>query len=246
MNNQINISENAVNESNLLYVQSAISDFCECADCSARLKNVGDRAVLTITFSECYKDIIHSEIADKIAEIIAIKYKYDFFKQEISVSGLKSIEKEILFTSLIAADLDDDKKYSFSKLIDYSDFAIDGVYNFRLKPLKKKWQDVCSYIPTCFMTSQLSEFVKFLLENKKKRVYIEGGRVYDSHFRRLKRCSLLGGEGVEVLREVLLSNCGKIDLCGNVPEDDERYLREFYSDKITFLPMREKGEKYIH
>ena len=246
MNNQTNITENGYNEANLLYVQSAMSEFCECAGCTARLKKVNDRAILTVTFSDCYKEIIRSEIADKIAEIIAIKYKYDFFKQEISVSGLKKIEKEILLASLIAADLDDDKKYSFSRLMTFDDFAIDGVFNFRLKPLKKKWIDVCSYIPNCFLTSQLRDFIRFLLENKKKRVYIEGGRVYDAHFRRLKRSTLLGGEGVEILREVLLSNCGEIELSGNIPEDDEKYLREYYTDKITFLPTKEKEQKYLH
>lgn len=246
MSDQITITENVSSEGNLLYVQSAMSEFCECAGCSTRLKRINDRAVLTINVSDCYKEIIRTEIADKIAEIIAIKYKYDFFKQELFISGLKSIEKEILLTSLIAADLDDDKKYSYNRLMAFNNFDIDGVYNFRLKPLKKKWQDVVSYIPNCFLTDQLKEFVKFLLENKKKRVYVDGGRVYDSHFRRLKRCSLLGGEEVQIVREVLLSNCGVIELSGNIPKDDEKYLKEYYTDKIIFSLTNQSNPKYLH
>ncbi|MBQ3115575.1 MAG: hypothetical protein IJC07_00935 [Clostridia bacterium] len=246
MNDQITITESVSSEGNLLYVQSAMSEFCECAGCTTRLKRVNDRAVLTVTFSDCYREIIRTEIADKIAEIIAIKYKYDFFKQEISVSGLKSVEKEILLTSLIAADLEDDKKYSYSHLMTFNDFAIDGVYNFRLKPLKKKWQDVTTYIPNCFLEEQLKEFIKFLLENKSKRVYVDGGRVYDSHFRRLKRSSLLGGEQVQIVREVLLSNCGVIELCGEIPKDDEKYLKEYYTDKIIFSISSQTNPKYLH
>ena len=243
---QLTITERQYNENNLLYVQTAMSEMFTYAGCRARMQSFGGRTRLIISTSECYSDIIKAEIADKIAEIIAIKYKYDFLKENVCIGGLKTLEKEILLASLIAADLDDDKKYSFNKIKEFSEIAIDGVYNFRLKPLKKKWQDVASYIPTCFLNTQLKEFVTYLLENKKKRVYVEGGIVYDSHFRRLRRSSLLGGEGVEILREVLLSGCGEVELSGEVPKDDEFYLREYYSDKIHFSTSFVDGDKYLN
>jgi hypothetical protein len=148
--------------------------------------------------------------------------------------GLSKEEKEILFAGLIAADLDDDKKYSFERLKLYTDMPIDGIFNFRLSPLKNKWKDIVQYVPVGFMNTQLKEFVTFLIENKKKRVYVDCGKVYDSHYRRLKRTSLLEGDGVKIVREVLLSNCGEIELCGEIPKEDEYYLKEFYSDKIIF------------
>ena len=48
--------------------------------------------------------------------MIAVKYKYDFFKKNVYVNGLSQIDKEILVAGLIAADLDDDKKYSFDRI----------------------------------------------------------------------------------------------------------------------------------
>lgn len=231
---QITISEKDYNENNLLYVQSVMSELFSHADCSVQEKVVSGRAVLTITCPEYYTDIVKAELADKVAEIIAIKYKYDYFKKNIKILGLSKEEKEILFAGLIAADLDDDKKYSFERLKFYADMPIDGIFNFRLGPLKNKWKDIVQYVPVGFMNTQLKEFVTFLVENKKKRVYIDCGKVYDSHYRRLKRTSLLEGEGVKIVREVLLSNCGEIELCGEIPKDDEYYLKEFYSDKIIF------------
>jgi hypothetical protein len=65
-------------------------------------------------------------------------------------------------------------------------------------------------------------------------VYVDSGKVYDSHYRRLKRSSLLDGEGVKIIREILLSNCGEVELNGSLPKEDEYYLKEFYSDKIIF------------
>ena len=165
---QLTVTENDYNESNLMYVQSAMSEMFTYAGCTARLERSLGRAKLTINCAECYSDIIKTEIADKVAEVVVIKYKYDFFKKNVNVGGLKTIEKEILLASLIAADFDDDKKYSLDKMKGYTDVAIDGVYNFRLKQLKKKWSDVASYIPTSFLNTQLKEFITYLLENKKK------------------------------------------------------------------------------
>ena len=56
-------------------------------------------------------------------------------------------------------------------------------------------------------------------------MYIDGGKVYDNHYRRLKRSSLLGGENIMIIREVLLSNCGEVELFGDIPKEDEYYLK---------------------
>jgi hypothetical protein len=194
--------------------------------------------VLSVNCPVDYADVVVAEIKDKVAEIIAIKYKYDFFKSVLRVGGLKSVEKEILFASLIAADLDDDKKYAFDRIKNLQEIAVDGLFNFRLKLLKRKWQEVAECIPQCFLNTQLKEFITYLTENKKKRVYVDGETVYDSHYRRLKRTSLLGGENAKIVREVLLSNCGEVELNGQIPSEDEFYLKEYYCDKIFFTRAR--------
>ena len=243
---QLTVTENEYGKSNLLYVQTGLSEILTHAGCLVRLYKTDGRNELVISCPECYADIVRAEVSDKVAEIISIKYKYDYFKKTLSIGGLKSEEKEILFTSLIAADLDDDKKYSFDRIKVYRNIAIDGIYNFRLKPLKKKWEEVVACIPTCFLNSQLKEFIAYLLENKKKRVYVDSGRVYDSHYRRLKRTALLDGDNVKILREVLLSNCGEVELKGEIPKDDEQYLKEYYKDKIIFSQSRVEKEKFLH
>ena len=89
-------------------------------------------------------------------------------------------------------------------------------------------------MPDVFMNSQRKDFISYLLENKKKRVYVDNGKVYDSHYRRLKRCELLSGNDAIIVREVILSNCGEVELAGKVDETDEKYLKEYYGDKIFF------------
>lgn len=230
----ISITENSLGKNNLLYVQSSIMETCAYAGSVVRLEEKVDRIVLSINSSDCYSDVIKMEICDKVAEVIAIKYKYDYFKKNLKVGGLSAVEKEILLTSLIAADLEDDKRYTIEKIKQFDDVTVDGIFNFRLKALKKKWQDVISYVPNCFLSSQLKEFISYLLENKRKRIYVEDGVVYDCHYRKLKRNTLMGGENAILLREALLSCCGEIELNGDISKDDEYYLREYFDNRIVF------------
>ncbi len=231
---QITITEKQENQSNLFYVQSAIADIISQVGCKLESVNMGSRFMLKLNVDDIYLDIVKCEIIDRLSEIVAINYKYKYFKKEIGLKGLTEDENEILLASLISADLEDDKRYVREKIKNSDFLSLDGIYNFRLQPLKRKWADIVSYMPVCFVNSQLKDFIVYLLENKRERVYVDGGKVYDWHYRRLNRCELLGGNNLNIIREVLLSNCGEVDISGSIPEKDEYYLKEFYKDKICF------------
>ena len=230
---KICITDDAAGYKGLEYIKSSLSEIASKTGSTATLS--GDKRIkLVLETPEHYSDIIRAEAADRIAEVIAVGYKYSYFKKTVKVAGLNETEREILLASLIAADLAEDKKYAFDRVKTLSETNIDGVVNFRLKPLVKKWKDISEYMPACFVGSQLKDFVSFLLENKKKRTYIDDCKVYDNYYRRLKRCALLGGEEGEIIREVLLSNCGEVEIRGKLPPVDEKYLREFYGDRVYF------------
>ena len=231
---KIIVTDKDYNENNLLYAQNCLGELVQSVSGSFSIERSGNRSVLTVNCPSEYQEILSAEIADKTAEVVAINYKYEFFKKYVKVAGLNEKEYEILLASLIAADLEEDKRYAFEKMKGSFDIAIDGVYNFRLKALKQKWLDIVSFMPPCFINSQLKDFISYLLENKRRRIYIDGGKVFDCHYRRLLRSSLLDGERLKITREALLSNCGEIELSGDLPEDDEYYLKEFYNDKIYF------------
>lgn len=231
---ELAVTENLHNYNNIEYLKNSLNELIEHTGSKLTIKQTDGRIEFFLDCSENFSDIIKAELIDKIAEIIAINYKYEYFKSQVKIGGLSEDEKEILFASLIAADLDADKKYCFEKCKSLNCIAIDGAYNFYLAPLKRKWEDIVSYMPTCFVNSQLKDFISYLLEHKKNRVYIDGQKVFDSHYRRLKRCDLLGGEKIRIIREVLLSNCGEIELSGAIPKEDEYYLKEYYGDKIFF------------
>ncbi len=228
------ITESHNGKDNLFYLQTSLGEMLKSASCQMNTGSVSQRAVLNINCPEYYFDVIKTEIADKLAEIIAVKYKYDYFKTKLRVCGLGEKEREILLVSLIAADLDEDKRYAYERIKTYNQLALDGVFNFRMQPLKKKWEEIVGYMPDCFMDTQLKDFITFLLENKKKRVYVDNGKVFDTHYKRLKRCSLIEYPKIPLVREIILSNCGEIEVCGKIPEEDEKYIKRFYGGKIIF------------
>ncbi len=230
----INLTESEYNKDNLFYLQSSLSELFLNTRCSVEEIEMGKRMKLSVVCPEFYSDVIYAEIIDKVAEIIVIKYKYEFFKKNISISGLNVEEREILLASLIAADLEDDKKYVIERLKSQTEIAIDGFFTFRLRALKNKWEDIVSYMPQYFINNQLKDFITYLIENKKSRVYVDCGKVYDSHFKRLRRSALLSGDNVKIIREILLSNCGEVEISGKIPEADEKYIKQFYGDKIFF------------
>ena len=228
------ITDEINNLNGMEYIKSSVSEISAKTGSNAFLTTQGSRCKLSFDCPDYYSDILFAEVADRVAEVIAVGYKYKYFTSAVKVAGLTTTEREILLASLIAADLTEDKKYAFDRVKTLKDAAIDGIFNFRLKPLKKKWQDIAEYMPAAFIGSQLKDFVSYLLENKKKRTYIDDCKVYDNYYRRLKRCSLLGGDDGEIVREVLLSNCGEVEIRGTLPPVDEKYLKEFYGDRVYF------------
>ena len=231
---EICITDGAAGLNGLRYIKDSVAELTAKTGAEVRLSSQGSRNRLCFNCPEYYSDILAAEVADRVAEVVAVGYKYEYFKSAIKISGLCGTEREILFASLIAADLAEDKKYAFDRVKASTETAIDGVFNFRLKPLKNKWKDIAEYMPSCFVGAQLKEFVTFLLENKRKRAYIDDRKVYDNYYRRLKRCALLGGGEGEIVREVILSNCGEVEIRGDIPPTDEKYLREFYGDRVYF------------
>ena len=211
------VTESALSEDNVLYMQNTLSELFSHAGCTTGYAVADDRVRLTVNCPEEFKEIVRAEVCDRAAEIAVVRYKYEFFKENLFITGLSAVEKEILFAGLIAADLPDDKRYAFKRYNEQEEIALDGVYNFRLPPLKKKWKDVADYMPKVFIGAQLKEFISYMLEDRKKRVYVSGDKVYDAHYRVLRRRAVLGralhgsGRGRNDLRAcgLLVLLCGR-------------------------------------
>ena len=234
---EIKVTESSIKSKNVIYVYESLLAVSSQLGCKQELRGGKNRFELLLSVPEAYEELIKSEVEDKIADVIAVNYKYSFFKRNVAACGLSQIEKELLLTALIAADIDEDKKYAVKKLKSFTEYALDGIFNFRMKPLKEKWLDIISYIPPGFQSGQLKDFIAYLIKDKTgKKVYFDSGNVYDKRYNLLKRRELLTGDSGELplVKEILLSGAGEVELGSRINECDEKYLKEFYGDRVLF------------
>ncbi len=231
---KIKVSEKSEDEFNVKYIYNALKNTFSDLECKAEMTSNEHRAEMIIFADEKFADYIRMETEEKIAEIIAVGYKAEFLSRTAKATGLEEIERELLLDAIISADLEDDKKYILRKLRHFSEYAIDGLYNFRLIPLKRKWEEIAGYIPPYFSKDRLKDFIKFLLDEKReKTATIDGGVVYDETLKPVSRTSIIGQSGRgRILKEAILSGCGRVKLLSSLGETDEKYLKEYFGDNV--------------
>lgn len=231
--NVLQISDNINNRANIEYIQQKVQFSKEC-ECNIFTSNYRINAFLL--FSE---NNINFEkfVLDILAEVVCVSYKYNLFNKNVSTAGISSIERELLLSAIIAADFDDDKRYVIAKMPRGSIISIDGLFNFCLQKLLRKWNEISDYIPRFFTHEDLEEFLNFLINEKKgRRVFIERENVYDWHRTRLERTKLIPkGNELCLLKEILLSGAGEVFIAGKINKIDFEWLSKFYGKKISIL-----------
>ena len=231
------VTDTFENNANILYIRESLSDLF-FKDGNVKVFADRTRAGIALQVDDEYAKIAREELFDKISDVIAIGYKYNFFERKIILDRMRQEQRELLLASIISADVEEDKRYIKNKLSTLGDScAIDGFYNFRLKNLINKWVEIAGYVPNYFSELELREFIIYLIGEKRgKKVFIDGERVYDRRYNRLKRVTLLPEGELKIVKEVLISGAGEIELKGILPKADEKYLKEYFGDKICFKP----------
>ncbi len=232
---KIQINESKNGEDAISYLLKSLDSLTSDLGGKIEKINCEQRSGFNLYCSRESENYFRSEIEDKIADLIVINYKYKFFKRKICPVGLSKYETELLYTALISADIEEDKKYALRRLKSCDNYYIDGFFNFKLRPLKNKWKEIASYIPIVFSGKQLEDFVAFLVSEKHgKRVVVKNGKVYDLYYNLLKKSALLDGKG-DVVREVLLSSSSSVEVLSQLNQEEEKYLRLFFGKRVSFL-----------
>lgn len=199
-------------------------------------EKVGDTSWIKITVPSQFANLTKDLISDKIADAIAVNYKYKFFTKYIRTAGISQMDYQMLLSAAITADLDEDRAFIQSGKWNLSDFSIDGYFNFRLKPLKRKWSEIVTYIPTWLSKEKLKNFVCYIIKEKPtKRAIIYQNKVYDKNYNRMQLSLLLDKmDSCNIAREVILCGFNEIELAQNLESGDKKYLVDFFGDKIFF------------
>ena len=170
-------------------------------------------------------------VREAAAEVLGIGYKYEFLQARLGVS-LSAREKKLLCASLIAADFESDRAYILRKMKCTEEYALDGLYSFRLAPLREKWTRIVEYIPAGFGSEDFRKFCEFLVGESKNKIYLKGSAVFGENFTPLKRSVLLGEEDAET--EILLSDPGFVYCLGDVEESLGDFLQKYFAERAIF------------
>ena len=169
---------------------------------------------------------------EHISDILAVGYKYEFFKAHLALPLLSKEDKFLLYSALVSADYKEDKRYASRRLGVFEDCSIDGVYNFRLAELKTRWREVLEYIPADFGKYELEGFVDYIISENDGKAYLKKGKVYDENYREQQKSELLGEKSL--ISELLLLGAGSVYCFGRVDEATEQFLRKYYKEKVVF------------
>ena len=170
-------------------------------------------------------------IFERMAEIIAVGYKYRFLDECVRVCMPKK-ERGLLLSSLIAADLEADRAYILPRLVSEKEYCLDALFLFRMGELREKWGRIAAYIPETFSARDLRNFSNFLVHESRRTVYLKGAAVFGEDFSPLRLSRLTGEESVE--REIMLADAGYIKCVGKISDTTGDFLQKYYPERVAF------------
>jgi hypothetical protein len=229
---KITVTQNGEACPYMSYLYTKVTDRFSFLPADSRLVYSGDRTVASFQSEEKYCPYIRNYTEERIADVIAVGYKYNYFASTLRLPCLSKKGRELLFVALVSADLAEDRGFIRRKVSGSEEYCIDGTYHFRLSELKTRWKGIADYVPTDFSESSLDGFLDFLIGESNGKVFLKDGKLYDEDYRRLDLSSLIGKENP--IYEILLSGPDNIYCFGKTDAETREFLKKYYKEKAVF------------
>lgn len=228
----ITVTERGENRPYISYLYGKVKNKFSFLPAYFELIDGEDRASVVVKTERKYCPYVRKYTEERIAEVIAIGYKYRYFKRTLFVPFLSEAEREILYVALVAADLSEDREFIERKVSGSGEYCIDGTFCFRLSALKERWEKIASCVPREFSSVALESFLDFLVGEGEKKVFLKEGVVYDEAYRPVQRSPLVGKQS-EIF-EILLCGAGDVYCFGDLNESARNFLKKYYTEKAFF------------
>ncbi|MBE7084854.1 MAG: hypothetical protein E7368_02225 [Clostridiales bacterium] len=226
------ITQNGFDCRYMSYLYAKVRERFSFLPASCDLTKNGDCSELAFKTEPAYFPYVRRFAEENIADIIAVGYKYAFFEKRLVLPLLDKKQKRLLITAIVSADYKEDKAYVLKRLNGFENYSLDGVFYFRLKGLKERWEGIVEYVPTDMGSSSLDGFLEFLTEDGEGKLFVKDGKVYDGEYRPLRRSFLTGEE--TALGEIVLGGAEKVYCFGETDKETASFLRKYYGNKAVF------------
>ena len=145
-----------------------------CKSISACITLNGQNCVL-IAVPKDKEEFAREFVKQKIAECILFFYKKDYIVSKLNFEKPKTTYMNVFLQTLVCFDGEADKHF-IEQCLDFDDrIFLDAVVAFKLKFLKKKWEELVSLANENVMyflsEDSLLELIKFLMSNLEHRCY---------------------------------------------------------------------------
>lgn len=81
-------------------------------------------------------------VKECLIEMYAVVVKFDYIKRNLPLC-LPSFRYELLLHTLVAFDRENERKLLYKSVRVQNGMALDGVFNFQLDELRRRWQEIC-------------------------------------------------------------------------------------------------------
>lgn len=88
-----------------------------------------------------YQEVIRAKVEKSVIDLILTDYKLDYYMKRLNYGAL-NYSAAALMSTLIYLDIDIERAFIGNVLNEMSFYDIDGIYNFRIKPLKTNWSEI--------------------------------------------------------------------------------------------------------
>ncbi len=125
------------------------------------------RYYVSLAYPKEHKPQMNAIISENVAKVISVSYKRQYLLQKMRLSGDELVVRTLINTMCIFDSHIDSKTLS-DMLGEGENIVIDGVYNFRSKAIKRKWDEIIELSNAndlIFSDKEIiKDFLRFLLE----------------------------------------------------------------------------------
>lgn len=229
---EITITQNGYDGLYMSYLYRRVKQRFSFLPAECDLLKEGERMEIAFKTERAYCPYVRKFAEENIAEVIAVGYKYAFLDKRLRLPLLSGEERGLLLTALVAADYKEDKSYVVRRLKNSNSYSLDGVYHFRLRELKRRWEEIADYVPTDMGEAAVDGFMGYLTDDGAGKQFVKGGKVYDEEYRELNKSQLTGKSSV--IREIVLGGAERVYCFGEIDGETSAFLRKYYGEKATF------------
>ena len=104
-----------------------------------------DRVFLSFACEDCFAVDFKCKTDDLLAEIFVFGYKHDYLKNNLYIYKENLLIKTVI-NAMTIFDSQNDKKLIKKEFFNQQVGALDGFFNFRLKKIKEKWNEIIDLV----------------------------------------------------------------------------------------------------